>query len=394
MKTSKNPTTSSNYLPPEVWAQILSTLPAKTLIQFRCVCKSWCSIIDNPDFAHIQAQINSENNASNKLLVALEGMGKFGDQGCLLTVRDAQTLRKIDHIFRINSHNYRLIGSCNGLLLVKKSGSTYNKEELRLWNPCIHKSLLLPTCPLRSRHFLFDGLSCYLLGCAPRSKDYKVVAFELDNSLGKGNEKMYFSVYTLSNRQWTVRNTFNTSNLNTNNTYGLFYYLSTAVFFRGAAYWLGNNDKRIDGLTHLASFDFDKENVTFLELPFSWDLNTVAFPFLLGESLAVFRISVATSSIWVLQQDNKKGPWTLWFSGKSNENGYQVFIKYCMVMGSCELRIFSQGCPSKLCLDSGASVDWCFVDDPGFRGSRLQYVELSHYGKLLISSKLQNYTAC
>ncbi|XP_074265440.1 F-box/kelch-repeat protein At3g06240-like [Silene latifolia] len=332
MKRIKNSTTSSklpyispcNYLPPEVWAHILSNLPAKTLLRIRCVCKSWCFIIDDPDFAHMHfqhSQINYGHN--NKLLVDLESMGKFGDQGCLLTVRDAQTLAKIDQICEIHSDKYRILGSCNGLLLVKRSGFTYNREPLRLWNPSIRKSLILPTCPLRP--YLFDGLSCYLFGFAPRSKNYNVVAFELDDSLGKGNEKMYFSVYILSNQQWTVKNALNTSNLNTNNTYGLFYYLSTAVFFRGAAYWLGNNDKRTQALTHLASFDFDQENITILELPFSWDENTYRFLFLLGESLAIFSISKASSSIWVLQQDNEKEPWTLWFSGKSSWAGYEVF---------------------------------------------------------------------
>ncbi|XP_074265367.1 F-box protein At3g07870-like [Silene latifolia] len=193
MKTSKNPTTSSNYLPPEVWAQILSTLPAKTLIQLRCVCKSWCSIIDNPDFAHMRAHINSENNASKKLLVALEGIGKSGDQGCLLTVHDAQTLRTVDYIVRTYSYRYRILGSCNGLLLVGQYAPLgYLNDQLRLWNPCIRKSLILPTCPFRL--YLPDNLSCYLFGFSPRSKDYKVVAFELDESQGSENEKMY-SVY-------------------------------------------------------------------------------------------------------------------------------------------------------------------------------------------------------
>ncbi|XP_074265167.1 putative F-box protein At1g32420 [Silene latifolia] len=319
MKSSKNPTTSLNlvyiseckYLPPDIWTRILSTLPAKTLLKFRCVCKSWCSIIDNPDFGHVHAQFNSENNTSNRLLVALEGMGYTGGQGCVLTVRYAQNLRKIDHIFRIHSYRYRLIGSCNGLLLVERSAPQGCLKELRLWNPLYN--------------------SWYLFGFVRDSKDYKVVAFGFDNSQGIENEKIYFAVYTLSNQQWTVRvDPLNVSSLNNNvSMFWMFNSVSTAVFFRGAAHWLGNNDNQRLAFTHLGSFDFDQEKLTLLELPCTCEeRGSLRFLFLLGGSLAVFSISYASSSIWVLEQDNQKGPWTLLFSGKSCEDGYEVF-KLC-----------------------------------------------------------------
>ncbi|XP_074265243.1 F-box/kelch-repeat protein At3g06240-like [Silene latifolia] len=338
MKSSKNPTTLSNlvyiseckYLPPDIWTRILSTLPAKTLLKLRCVCKSWCSIIDNPDFAHMQAQFNSENNTSNRVLVALEGMGYTGGQGCVLTVRDAETLSKTDHIFRIHSYRYRLIGSCNGLLLVERSAPQGCLKELRLWNPCIRKSLILPNCPLPSP-LLYN--SWYLFGFAHDNKDYKVVAFGFDNSQGIENEKIYFAVYTLSNQQCTVRHDpLNVSSLNNNvSMFWMFNSLSAAVFFRGAAHWLGNNDNQRLAFTHLGSFDFDQEKVTLLELPFTCEeRGSLRFLFLLGGSLAVFSISEVSSSIWVLEQDNQKGPWTLWFSGKSSEDGYEVF-KLCYV---------------------------------------------------------------
>ncbi|XP_074263778.1 putative F-box protein At5g47300 [Silene latifolia] len=319
MSSSKNPTTSSKlpYIPPEILIQIFPKLQAKTLLRFRCVCKSWRSIIDNPDFVHMHfqhSQINSENNTSNKLLVALEGMGCTGNEGCVLTVCDAQTLGKTDHILRTHSYKYRLIGSCNGLLLVKKSGSTYNQEELRLWNPCIRKSLILPTCPLRS--YLNDS-TWYVLGFAPHTQDYKVVKFAFDYSQYEDSGNVYIAVYTLSNQQWTVINDpLTVPILNGYNRRRLFDYVSTAVFFRGAVHWLGIIDYERNAFTHLASFDFDHEKLTFLELPFTC------------EESGTLSISEVTSSIWMLDLDNQKRPWTLWFSGKSTQDGYKAF-KLC-----------------------------------------------------------------
>ncbi|XP_074265399.1 F-box/kelch-repeat protein At3g23880-like [Silene latifolia] len=318
MRSSKFPTTSSKlpYIPPEILIQIFPTLPAKTLLRFRCVCKTWRSIIDKPDFVHMHfqhSQINSENNMSNKLLLAFEGMGCNGSVGCVLTVRDVQTLGKVDHIFRMHSHSYHLIGSCNGLLLVERSG---NLKELRLWNPCIRKSLILPVCPLSS--YWFWDHDWYVFGFAPDTQDYKVVGFDT---------KLYFAVYTLSNQQWTVRkDPLNVPILNVYNRRGIFDYVSTAVFFRGAVHWLGKIDYERNAFTHLASFDFDHEKLTFLELPFTCEESgTLRFLFFLRGSLAVFSISEVTSSIWMLDLDDQKRPWTLWFSAKSTQDGYEAF---------------------------------------------------------------------
>ncbi|XP_074265443.1 uncharacterized protein LOC141587875 [Silene latifolia] len=212
-------------------------------------------------------KINSGYN-NKDLLVALQSLGYLRDQGCLFTVRNAENLRYRGRIFRTSdSYRYHIIGSCNGLLLVQKIRLIDWHIELRLCNPCIRKSLILPPCPLDNNSPY--GLEFrYLLGFAPDSHDYKVVVFAFDRTLGEENGKIFFAVYFLSNQQWIVRNDpLNLNNVSILNCYdrrGLLHSLSTTVFFRGAAYWLGQNDKERSGLsTHLGSFDFDKENITF-----------------------------------------------------------------------------------------------------------------------------------
>ncbi|GLT54820.1 hypothetical protein SLA2020_279860 [Shorea laevis] len=41
---------SSTYLPEELVLNILSRLSPKSLFRFRCVCKTWRTLIGNPDF--------------------------------------------------------------------------------------------------------------------------------------------------------------------------------------------------------------------------------------------------------------------------------------------------------------------------------------------------------
>ncbi|XP_074265223.1 putative F-box protein At5g47300 [Silene latifolia] len=276
------------FLPPEIWFQILAKLPAKTLLILRCVCKSWCSIIDNPDFIHIHLQISQTNfEFNNRSLVALDSLGHRlnGEIGYSLTLHHLETLRETDLIFRISdSYRYHIIGSCNGLILVSRNQDPpfHKNKELRLWNPCIRKSLVIPACPFHRSLLLY---CVFLFGYAAISKDYKIVAIASEKSVGEELRKMYVAVYTLRDQQWTVRNDgLNISFPNTICMLDHFVIYKASVFLKGVAYWLGNIDENRNHIFHLCSFDFDKEEIAFLELPSSWDeSDSVRHLFLLGD---------------------------------------------------------------------------------------------------------------
>ncbi|XP_074265370.1 putative F-box only protein 10 [Silene latifolia] len=316
-----------SYIPPEVVTQILENLPVKTLLRFRCVCKSWCSIIDHPNFVSLHLKYSRVRRDKDKLLFALERLGPWGESGCSLTVLQTDTLKNPKHIFRISDEfEYYILGACDGLLLVQRYGSPCYKEELRLWNPCIRKSLTLPTNPLPSR---LIGKGMYIFGFSPESNDYKVVAVSFKSR--DRTMKMYVAVYTLSDQQWAIRN----DGLNINHSYlqSLFKgnnslsSKSNTIYFQGAAHWLGNNRHGDIGnqLTHLVSFNFDTEKFTFSELPFAlYEEDSLRILFLRGESLAIFSISTISSSVRVL----KNGVWTLQFSGSSSDDGYKLFSSF------------------------------------------------------------------
>ncbi|XP_074265244.1 F-box/kelch-repeat protein At3g23880-like [Silene latifolia] len=398
MKRRKNPQNSSiinnhltqisefNYLPPEIWTQIFAKLPAKTLLNLSCVCKSWCSIIDNPDFIHLHLQISQISNSgnNNRLVVALESLGycKNQESGYLLTVRHLETLQETGLIFRkCDLHSYHIIGSCNGLIFADRTDVPhFILRELRLWNPCICKSLVIPDCPFPLS--LLEN-AVYVFGYAPVSKDYKVVAIASEKGVSEPARKMNLAVYTLRDQQWTVRNDgLNVSFPNGIEMFRAYYRLSAAILLNGVAYWLGNVDKDRNELTHLGCFDFNTEEIAFLELPSSWDESgSCRLLFLLGESLAIFRISEVASSIWVLDQDNKKGSWTQRFSGKSSQNGYELFRFYL------HHKIFF--CESDggyfICGNKSYNIASCEVQV--YKGFKSFYLELELYSECLALSK-------
>ncbi|XP_074265335.1 F-box/kelch-repeat protein At3g23880-like [Silene latifolia] len=329
-QSSSSSSTASNichgsklkYLPPDLWASIIINLPVKTLLRFRCVCKSWCSIIDHPDFAYTNLKVCKIDSNETKI-VALESLGEYGTKGSALTIRQGKTLEETAHIFK-STDSYDLIGRCNELLLLNRYVHYPNfKTEMRLWNPSIRKSLLIPTCPL-------VDAKC-LLGFSPRCKDYKIVAMLSKQS------KIHVAVYTLREKTWSVRNNC----LDVISSYvelmftARFYKQKAAFYFQGAVYWFGMDLRgshlavyTLSRQNYLVSFNFDSERFTLLEIPQETkeaSRSYLRFLFILGESLAIFSITKKRSGIWVLEQGSGKGVWTNWFSGHSTSHAYKFF---------------------------------------------------------------------
>ncbi|XP_074265383.1 F-box/kelch-repeat protein At3g06240-like [Silene latifolia] len=310
-----------SYMPPEILTHVLANLPAKTVVKFRCVCKYWCSIIDHPHFISMHLKHTSVNCDKNKNFLVVKGSVLDGYRECFSTVLQANTFRKTSRIFRIHwlYGRFYIAGICDGLLLVK-----FHTRYLSLFNPCIRKSLILPKIPLFP---IFTTSAMYIIGFAPNSNDYKVVAIEFGK--GQADDMHVIVVYTLSDQQWTVKN--NKLNVDFPYVKPLLKgysdrYKSNATYFKGEAHWLGNdqdqNSNQQKKSTHLVSFNFDKEKFTISELPFaSNERESSSALFLLGESLAIFSISSVRSNIRVLE----KGEWTMWFSGNSSMFGYKLF---------------------------------------------------------------------
>ncbi|XP_074265424.1 uncharacterized protein LOC141587855 [Silene latifolia] len=261
-------------------------------------------------------------------MLVLKRSASKGDKMSTLSILHANTLKKSGRILKISDlYGYYIVGNCNGLLLVQRYSPSCSLKELQLWNPCIRKSLLLTAIPVRPNLIPW---AMYLIGFAPGSKEYKVVVIVFEKCRVEKMTKMHLAVFRVSDQQWTVRN-------DGLDIYPLYFecllegyhrkYRSNAIYFQGKAHWLGNdgNSPQRNKSTHLVSFDFDTEKFTISELPFAlYETDSSSALFVLGESLAIFSISVVSSSVRVL----KKGEWTLWSTGISSEDGCKVFSSY------------------------------------------------------------------
>ncbi|XP_019260248.1 PREDICTED: putative F-box protein At3g24700 [Nicotiana attenuata] len=111
-------------LPDDIVNSILIKLPVTSLLQFKCICKSWRYSINNPNFIKLHLHESSANISRQKLLFVsfrniFRSNAKFHFHEALLGV-DSK------------------VHSCNGLVLMK------TEINMIVWNPAIRKYKLLP----------------------------------------------------------------------------------------------------------------------------------------------------------------------------------------------------------------------------------------------------------
>ncbi|KAI8534302.1 hypothetical protein RHMOL_Rhmol10G0079700 [Rhododendron molle] len=197
----------SDYVPRETLINILTRLPAKTLLRFRCICKSWLSLLSSPDFtsAHLRTA------AAKPPVLLLRGYSLTG-----LTPRykelyslrsddaDFTSLLDLHCPFKTRAVNFfRVVGSCNGLICLSDDllGYTYT---VILWNPAIRRNLTLPM-----PNICFEDYGPYMFslgfGFDPKTNDHKVVRIVYLE--GSGRVKGWVvppkvEVYALSTGVW------------------------------------------------------------------------------------------------------------------------------------------------------------------------------------------------
>nr|AFK45663.1 unknown [Lotus japonicus] len=73
--TAENPSLSSVLLPDELIEAILVRLPVSSLLRFKSVCKSWLSVISDPQFA--KSQFDLAASPTHRLLLSVTDDLKF-----------------------------------------------------------------------------------------------------------------------------------------------------------------------------------------------------------------------------------------------------------------------------------------------------------------------------
>ncbi|CAN4082035.1 unnamed protein product [Withania somnifera] len=150
----KAPVPASNcYFPKEIISNILSRLPVKTLLRFRCVCKQWKKLISNPNFIATHFRHSSTLQRSGSSLLIGSRHPKSNNH-VLSLYNPPESVVELDNPFPCFFPNMYILGPCNGIVCL------FNPpwgELITLWNPAMRQSKMVQlseNMPVKGIHFL------------------------------------------------------------------------------------------------------------------------------------------------------------------------------------------------------------------------------------------------
>lgn len=290
----------------------------KTLLRFRCICKSWRAIIDEPGFTFIHLNLFNKNHDATRLLT----MEAKGSDPTLNVEHMKNPTKPTEAIVSLNGSGtpyVTVMGSANGLLLMGTKS-----WQIALVNPSTKRALDLPRAPIAPLINKFNAA----VGFDPLSNDVKVVV--IPATLKASYYKVEaMAIYKLSTRSWMSMSVIN------NNNSSCSWYLKAhrPLFSGGALHWLARDANNEDDHcpTHVAIFNLGTEKFNFIRLP-NGDKVTedkARFPLLIGESMGVLDVTSQRLNIRVMRKHGKHLSWTKWFRSNIPINTYNQFRSWC-----------------------------------------------------------------
>ncbi|XP_050219562.1 F-box/kelch-repeat protein At3g06240-like [Mercurialis annua] len=268
----------SEFLPEEIVVQILSRLPAKSVLKFSCVCKLWNCIIKNPNFIS-----TFSSNKHNHYICLLRS---FSDQLSLhMDNEDLDEYLSLNLPFNVG--NIFIAAGCSNGLVCLYYVTAY---KFIFWNPSIRKSWLInePICGL------LGSVNVTGFGFDSRTNDYKLLLARFSVCSIKD-----VVLYSLNSNSWKKITNFGGGRTIIIEGIGS---LNTSVLVNGRFYWLVIAEKK----NIVLIFDLRDETFGEISLPrclenaYPKPLQIKAF----GESsIAIACIkSLCECDIWVMKE--------------------------------------------------------------------------------------------
>lgn len=243
-------------LPSHIILEILSRLPAKSIIQCKCVSKQWLDLIAEPYFASLQFTRSKPGVAihqtePSKNLLRLVDFEDAGDQRSL--VHDPTVEIDLGSLSKFPDSTIVVDGSVNGMLLLRDAN--HKHETLYVCNPLTRECVELASPNQTVR---YPSIVTHGFGVTKRSEEYKVVRIfqerEIDPRSGSCVRIPYSEcrVYTLGTGEW--RGVGDAPLAYDSRLVG--------VFFRSNLHWLVQD---LNGDELISCFDL--ENETFQPFP-------------------------------------------------------------------------------------------------------------------------------
>ncbi|KEH32902.1 F-box protein interaction domain protein [Medicago truncatula] len=177
-------------LPFDVLTDILCMLPVKLLVQLRCLCKFFNSLISDPKF--VKKHLQSSTKRRHLMLTTIDHQQQFVMYDSPIpSLFSTSTIVAQTQLYPPNGDTYASVKcSCDGIFLGMFSHTSYF-----LWNPSIRKFKLLPPLENQDKSAPFTIIVPYTIsfGYDCFIDKYKVIAVSSKNEV---------FLYTLGTDYW------------------------------------------------------------------------------------------------------------------------------------------------------------------------------------------------
>ncbi|KAF5174913.1 F-box protein cpr1 [Thalictrum thalictroides] len=324
-------------MPEDVIFNILLWLPVVSLLRFKSVCKSWCSLIGSSGFITQHLHLAAKNN--DKIIrFDSEQSVNHSCTSFSFSLLSGDKFEMCDQIFDLpvpydrNGGLADIIDTCNGIICL------YLPDDIIiLWNPAIRQYKRLPQSlqslwnpAIRQYKFLPENENYvdihYGFGFDAENNHYKVVRLFIRDSIDL--PKCRAEVYNLSNDTWrSIDAAF----------YCKYLYSDSKVLYRNGIYCcMGMLDKNNVASDLILTFDFTSEVVGALSLPdeFSCQRRLLDLSILRGNIACIHR-NVRSSEmhdwhfkIWVLTEYGVKESWTMLYTIRLTYQAWALSRKF------------------------------------------------------------------
>ncbi|XP_062021148.1 F-box/kelch-repeat protein At3g23880-like [Rosa rugosa] len=296
---------SSCYLPEEMMIEILLRLPIKSLLQFTSVSKYWNSLIKHNTFIKDHLKLTSNRITRDGPLLLLRHCPREPNV-------EQYSLHLDNHTFQgyskpqlpVKSFNecFRIVGSCNGLILLSDDYLTETNNFI-LWNPSIRKSITIPKPHIRHSQYY----TVYGFGFDAKKDDYKIVQLVYEGHNRAGPE---VELYSLNSGSWKAITAASPK-------HEIAPTMWSQVFVNGFIHFIGYSKK--GEAFHNVVLGFDVCEEVFHEIKMPEDLASEApnmFISVIGKSLSVQHSDIIHNcwNVWVMREYGVVESWTKQFT--------------------------------------------------------------------------------
>lgn len=304
-------------LPVDVITNILSRIPVKDLIRFRCVSKIWFQLLSvDTHFSKLhfdrQTEGPSDNHKEGVVVLSLEKQQlRYAYD---YTAFDKAIKFDIPFADQSSTAHYLIYGICNGLICLSNS-VTQKYSNVYIWNPLTRDHITIPCPPIPSHRSLSTVFGFGFCKTVDNEYIYKVVRIAWTPDTLESRFESHVSVYTLGSDSWrSVEPLMYNYNISLDN-------YSRPPLVNGALHWVSSWPS-----TPIVSFDIENEVFRLLPRPnavrynHTYKVKVVEWGGLL--SLIIFPDPYAIEiwsmneygvvESWIKQFQCRPGSWTYW----------------------------------------------------------------------------------